>query len=293
MGAVGPRAQTGSILRGPRPRTGDCESILKRQHYIALGLVVIFTLILLNLPGQTAARIKLAIGSLFLPLFGLANTSHRLAEKAGEAVVPRGELISQNEALRRENERQRLHQFQDDEIARENARLRQLLGWQQRSPWRLKLANVVLRDPANWWRTVQIDLGAKDGVRTNLAVLTPEGLVGRVASVGLTRSEVVLVGDPNCRVAALVENDQRNEGVIESAGPLDSSLLTLDYLSKDAALKPGQAVLTSGLGGVFPRGIPIGHIVDFRPAEYGLYTEARVKMSANLGALEEVWVLFP
>ena len=66
-------------------------------------------------------------------------------------------------------------------IARENDQLRALLGWQRQAPWKLKLANVVMRDPANWWRTVQIDLGSRDGVRENLPVLTADGLVGRVS----------------------------------------------------------------------------------------------------------------
>jgi rod shape-determining protein MreC len=74
---------------------------------------------------------------------------------------------------------------------------------------------------------------------------------------------------------------------------LDSSLVNLGFLSRNAALAPGQKVVTSGLGGIFPAGIPIGTIVDFRSVEFGLYTEARVKLAANLSALEEVWVLFP
>jgi rod shape-determining protein MreC len=67
----------------------------------------------------------------------------------------------------------------------------------------------------------------------------------------------------------------------------------LTYLPSSANVKSGQTVVTSGLGGVFPRGIPIGQVLDSRSVEYGLYTEARVKLSANLGSLEQVWVLFP
>jgi rod shape-determining protein MreC len=69
--------------------------------------------------------------------------------------------------------------------------------------------------------------------------------------------------------------------------------VNLGYLSGNANLKSGQAVVTSGEGGIFPPGITIGQIVDSRQVEIGLYTEARVKLSANLGALEQVWVLFP
>jgi rod shape-determining protein MreC len=150
-----------------------------------------------------------------------------------------------------------------------------------------------MRDPANWWRTVQIDLGSRDGLRENLPVLTADGLVGRVSSVGFTRSQVVLIGDPDCRVSALVENPAHDMGVVNAGGLLDTSLVDLTYLSGGANLKPGQNVITSGLGGIFPKGIPIGQVVDSRPVEFSLYTEARVKLSVNLGALEQVWVLFP
>jgi rod shape-determining protein MreC len=265
--------------------------MLTRAHYFALGLVVAVTLVLLNLPGATTARIKLGIGSLFVPLFGLAGSSQQLTGKAADALVPRSELLRQNEALRRQNLQMNLQAIQAVETARENARLRQLLGWQQRQSWKLKLANVVLREPANWWRTVQIDLGSRDGLKPNLPVLTTDGLVGRISSVSLTRSQVVLLGDPNCRVSAVVENDTRDMGVIGASGPLDGSLVDMGYLSRSANLKPGQNVVTSGLGGVFPKGIPIGKLVDAQPVEYGLRIEARVKLAANLSALEEVWVL--
>jgi rod shape-determining protein MreC len=268
--------------------------MLKRPHYIALGLVVLSALIIMNLPARTAARLKLGLGGLFLPLFGLAGSAQQLAGQAGQALVPRSELIRQNELLRRENEQLRLQSIRAEEAMRENTRLRQLYGWQQQQHWKLKLANVVLRDPANWWRTVQIDLGSRNGLSNNLPVLASTGaLVGRISSVSLTRAQVVLLGDPALKVSARVENETRDTGVIGSSGPLDSELVDMGYLSKSANLKPGQIVVTSGNGGIFPPGIPIGKIVDTHTADYGLRLEARVKLAANLDALEEVWVLFP
>jgi rod shape-determining protein MreC len=249
------------------------------------------TLIMLNLPSQTTARLKAGVGSLFLPLFGLTSSSERLAEQAGDSVVSRKELLRQNEALRRENQQFRLQLMQAEQMGRENDRLRQLFGWQQQRRWQLKLARVVLRDPANWWRTVQIDLGSRDGLRVNMPVLTTAGLAGRIASVSLTHSQVVLVGDPNCRVSAVVQNSTRDIGVIVPSGPLDPGLVAMGYLPPNANIKPGQTVVTSGDGGVYPKDIPIGTIVDAHPADYGLSTEARVRLAANVGALEEVWVL--
>jgi len=116
--------------------------------------------------------------------------------------------------------------------------------------------------------------------------------VGRVAAVGFDRSQVILLGDAECKVAALVD-ETRDLGVVGSGGPLDGSLATMSFLPNDANFKAGQTVATSGLGGIFPKGIPIGTIVDSQKAEFGLYTEARLKLAADLSALEEVWVLLP
>ena len=267
--------------------------MLKRPHYIAAAIVALLVLAILNLPGQTTARLKLAIGGLFLPLFGLVGVAQQTSDRAADTLVPRAELLRQNANLVRENQELRLKAIQADEIARENARLRNLLGWQQQSPWKLRLSNVVLFDPANFWRSVQIDLGSRDGLRPGLPVLTTNGLVGRVASVGFTRSQVVLIGDPNCRVSALVENGAADKGIIVRGGSFDGSLVNLKYLSGSAEIKSGQNVVTSGLGGVFPKGIPIGRIVYTWKVNTGLYTEAMVKLSANLDALEEVWVMLP
>ena len=268
--------------------------MLKRPHYIALGLVVVLTMTILNLPSQTMTRLKLGIGNSFLPLLGLTSSSRRLVEKAGDTVVPRGELLRQNEAFRQENQQLQLQVKEAEKIAQENDRLRRFLGWQQRSRLKLKLARVILSEPANWWRTVQIDLGARDGLTNNLPVLTPEGfLVGRVSQVTFTRSQVVLLGDPNCKVAARIENPNGDTGIIGSSGPLESGFVELGFLSKNANLKAGQLVRTSGKGGVFPENIPIGNVVDTHSVESGLSSVARVKLAANLSALDEVWVRMP
>lgn len=267
--------------------------MVKQKHYIALGAVTLVTLVLLSLPPLATSRLKLAVGSWFLPLFGLASAAQQLPITAADAVLPRRELLRQLEVLRRDNDQLRVQASQAAATARENDQLRALLGWQRQTPWKLKLASVVMRDPANWWHTVQIDLGSRDGVRENLPVLTTEGLVGRVSSVSYTHAQVVLITDPNCKVSALVENPAHDLGIISPGGPLDNAFVELSYLSGNATLQAGQNVITSGLGGVFPKGIPIGQIVDARPVEFGLYTEARVKLLANLGSLQQVWVLFP
>ena len=122
--------------------------------------------------------------------------------------------------------------------------------------------------------------------------------MGRLQNVGLTRSQVVLLGDPTLRVAAKVvlpgrTNNETGILAANTSAPQDEGMIDLDLLTGASSVQPGQNVVTWGAGGVFPADIPIGKIVDSRPMEYGLTTEARVKLAANLSALEEVWVMLP
>ena len=269
--------------------------MLKKPQYIALALVAAVALIIFNLPAQTMSRWKLAISGVFLPLFGLAGSSQQLLKKSGNTVLPRSVLVRDSERLRLENEQLRIQSMQNAELLRENSHLRESLAWQRQTPWKLKLSRVVARDPANWWRTIQIDVGATQGIRTNLPVLTSEGLVGKINLVGSNRSQVVLLGDPNLRIGATVQDKEvRENGIVISSGsPLDRNMVDFQYFSRNNAIKPGQSVITSGDGGVFPKGILIGQIVDLHNNTSGLSTEARVSVAANLNALEEVWVMFP
>lgn len=269
--------------------------MLKGPQYIALALVIVVVLIIFNLPPQTMSRFKLAISGLFLPLFGLAGSSQQLLEKTGNTVLPRNVLTKENQKLHQENKQLRILLMQNDELFRENSQLRQALEWQKQTRWKLKLTRVIGRDPASWWRTIQIDLGSAQGLRENLPVVTSQGLVGRTSFVGQNRSQVLLLGDPNLRVGASIpDKDVRENGIVVStSGPLDNNLVDFQYFSRNNAIKPGQTVVTSGEGGVFPKGIVIGQILDIRNSSIGLSTEARVKVAANLNSLEEVWVMFP
>jgi rod shape-determining protein MreC len=269
--------------------------LLKRPHVVALGTVIVLTVILLKLPARTAANLKLAVSGLFLPVYGLADSTEQLANSASYAAVPKRQLIARITALESQQAQNQLQLMQVNEILHENRRLRQMLGLQQQFLWKTKIGRVVSRDPANWWRTMKIDLGSRDGVKTNATVLVPQGLVGRVAEVGFATSRVVLLGDPDCRVSVVVtDSNTRELGMIapSSSSPLDDTLVELTYLARNSKLSSGMKVVTSGQGGVFPAGILVGQIADFRTID-GLYQAARVSHAARLSALEEVFVIVP
>src|ERR1043166_7492265 len=110
--------------------------MFKRSHYIALGIVVVLTLTVMNLPDRTRARVKQGIASLFAPPFGLTRSAKETASKAGDYVLPRSELIKQNEGLRLENEQLKLKLQETEKTSKENEHLRKLLGFQKKTQLR-------------------------------------------------------------------------------------------------------------------------------------------------------------
>src|SRR5579872_2892949 len=172
--------------------------MLKRQQYIIIILVVLLVVVLFKLPSQTVEKVKLAIGGLFLPLFGLAASAHDLEGTARNTLVSKRQLIRENEQLRLQVQQLQVQLQQAESIRAENDRLHELLKWPKAPPANLRAGRIIARDPENWWRTIQINLGTRDHVSNNCAVLSPEGsLVGKIQSAGVTRSEVILLGDPN------------------------------------------------------------------------------------------------
>src|SRR3954469_7669207 len=280
--------------------------MLNKRYYIALGIVVVMTLFLLKLPQRAAHQVKRGVAGFFLPLFCLQASAAHFSDKAATAVTSKAELARQLEQAERQNQELRIQLSQADELTRENARLRQYFGFAKQLPWKTKVGRVIGRDPVNWWKTLRIDVGRRDGIVPNLAVVVPQNsntnqwpvicLVGRIGDVTDTQSQVVLLGNPDCRVSVFVEmNNLREAGVIAPASPVpvDSSIVELSFLSRNSKLSPGQRVVTSGEGGIFPKGIFVGQVVDWKTVGYGLYNEARVKIDVKPSSLEEVWVKLP
>lgn len=265
--------------------------MFRKNSLILIIIIILVFGCLLLMPEGVNSRLKVIIGSIFLPVFGISSSVQKAANSVDNLTMPRSELIAKIRNLEEENRRLKIQLMQFQSVWEENRLLRSNIAWQTQSPWKLKLARVIARDPSYWWKGFHIDLGSKDGIKPNLAVITPEGLVGRIGEVNVASSLVILLGDPKCRVSAVVP-EANDFGIIapSQAEFFSGRYLDLEYLTKRNQLKPGQAVYTSGLGGVFPKGIPIGRIVDVRSAE-GLYLKARIEVAANLNALDMVWVI--
>ena len=195
-----------------------------------------------------------------------------------------------NTALRVENRALKATNQALRDVEREVNRLRVALNYRERSVFKLVPAEIVTRDASTWWRTVTINRGRQDGIEGDMPVVTEEGLVGKTTTVSDSIAIILLVSDENFRVAATVEGT-REQGIIAGervAGAL-TPLLDLNFLSKQANLQPGQRAYTSGVGGVFPSGLLIGTVKEYKVRE--LDAQARLIPAVDLSKLEDVFVV--
>jgi rod shape-determining protein MreC len=200
-----------------------------------------------------------------------------------------GELVrarSENEVLR-ERARQ-LHRELDrlNEVELENARLRQLLAFSETLQGDLVTARIIARDATGASRTLVIDRGERDGISKGSAAVAPEGIVGQVILVARRASRILLITDHNSGVDALVQRT-RARGIVQ--GTVDAGC-ALKYVKRTEDVQVGDGLVTSGLDGIFPKGLPIGSVTAVDKRGQGLFQHAEVAPRVDFDQLEEVLV---
>lgn len=191
-----------------------------------------------------------------------------------------------NEQLRRENDALKMQVNQLQSKAAEADRLALLLDFRKSHQNVPMLGSRVIATSAGTASaTVMLDRGAKDGIKKNMGVITPEGVVGKVVEVYDNTTEVLLLTDKDSGVGAML-GDSR---IQSPAGGTGEPLLAMKYVPNDDAVNIGERVVTSGMDKIFPRDLPIGTITEVKSGSP--FKTIRVRPSANLSRLEEVIVL--
>src|SRR5262245_53942577 len=173
-----------------------------------------------------------------------------------------------------------------EEVEQENTRLRELLEFRQRLAGDLQPASVVGRDATGLARTLTIDRGERDGVVKGAAVLAPGGVVGQVFLASAHAARVLLITDHNSGVDAIVQRT-RARGIVEGTVTEGCGL---KFVKRTEDLQPGDVVVTSGVDGIFPRGLPIGQLTSVDKRGQGLFQYASVRPFVDFDRLEEVLV---
>ena len=252
---------------------------------VIIGLLVVGWIVLLGQPNAFSGKLRMVFVQLGTPFVKLGDYF--------PFVQSRRLLARQNEELRRENDALRQQVRALGETGDENLRLHQLLSLKEHTPFHAVTARVIGRDASNWWESLQIDRGSNDGLHMNMAVLNADGLIGKIVFVTKGDSRVLLLTDPNCKVSALLQNT-REPGI--AAGVKRSLRFSphcvMTYVNRDAKIKAGEPVISSGLGGVFPKGILIGTVTGVQlNKQTAMYQDVEIKPAADFRRLEEVMVI--
>ncbi len=173
------------------------------------------------------------------------------------------------------------------ETQQENSRLRQLLAFQEKSELQTVVARVIGRDVSTEYRALRLNRGENSGIQKDMAVVTSEGVVGRVLRTTPDTADVVTVVDTLSAVDAIDERS-RARGIVEG---LSDDLCQLRFALRIDDIAPNDVLISSGLGGIFPKGVPVGIVSKVTKQPYGITQEVEVRPAVDFSKLEEVLVI--
>ncbi|MEO5378392.1 MAG: rod shape-determining protein MreC [Magnetococcus sp. DMHC-6] len=199
------------------------------------------------------------------------------------------DLALQNQTLRKELTILKPIGIQNQELLLENNRLRQLLNMPPQPNYRYISAQVVGNSSSIFAKSLVLNAGVQHGIPLDAIVLAPTGLVGRVVRSSEDYSQVLTLQDLNSRIPVMIQRSR----VQSIASGRNSSTLQLEFISKDADVRVGDLVLTSGLGGVFVKGLIVGQVEQVIPEEVGLFQKVQARLAVDLDRIEEVNLLVP
>ena len=196
-------------------------------------------------------------------------------------------VSKENDSLRQllEQAIERNHHYTETERA--NHRLRNLLNFQKTMGRHVLAAEVIGQNPSPWYKTVVIDKGTRDGVRQGMPVVVPQGIVGQVMTAGSRYSKVLLIIDQNNAVDALVERS-RARGIVTGS---PTGMCNFKYVLRKDDVKIGDPLISSGLDGVFPKGLRVGFVSGVLRKSSGIFQEVSVTPFVDFEKLEELLVV--
>jgi rod shape-determining protein MreC len=259
-----------------------------RAGYLFLA-VVVGHILLISAQVNTATGVPIAEAVVFgvysevqRGIFAVANS----VRGVWQGYVDLRDVRAENQALRRQLAAAQVQAQEQRALADRTRSLEAVLGLRDRTDLRTTAAAIIGSDATPDFRSVMIDKGTTDGLRTDMPVIAPAGIVGRVVVPGPRASKVQILVDRNAAAGALVERS-RAQGVVVGSG---ERLLRMEYVSEVGDVVAGDVLVASGIDGIFPRGFAIGRVVGVRKSGTA-YKEVLVEPAVDFSSLEDVLVV--
>ena len=264
----------------------------KYQSIIIASILIITSIIILSLnlrqPGGTSLLRKLVLEAA-TPLESVVNSSIECVSNIWKRYIFLVGLEEENRRLRKKvaSLTKEINYYQ--EIYLEGMRLKKLLALKGKVDYPTVAARVIGRSRSSVFKTTLINIGTTDGVRLGSPVLIDEGVIGRIIETSWNASRVLLLIDYNSNVDALVQGS-RAQGVLQGRG---SEGCILKYIHRSEEVQAGDKIISSGLAGVFPKGVLLGIVTRVKKGKFGLFQEIEVTPAVDFSKLEEVLVILP
>jgi len=267
--------------------------IHKKTVILLVAVITVFLLAISAAHGKYKfAFSERVITTILAPVeYVMAKVGYSV-RSAGSSIWQIMTVYRENQALRAEIEQLRQNTLNVTEIMAENERLRAMLNYKKGAPqFDFVAATVVARDPGTWTSTIVINKGATDGITKDMPVVTPQGLVGNVVSVYSSSAKVQLILDPRSAVGTLVQRPESRVAAIVEGNGANPLVPRMVNIARDADIIKGDTIITSGFGGIYPKGLAVGEVMDVINEEGGLLKYAVLKTAVDFDRLEEVFVL--
>lgn len=228
----------------------------------------------------------------------VAAPFQRITSGLGGAGVGFFQRIANLRHTSAENEqlRQRVAQMESDlrgqrAIAAENERLKGLLELKNNSPYESIMASVIARDPSVWFGTITINQGSISGIKLNMPVVTPGGIVGRIVATSPWTAQIMLITDERAAAGAVVGRLDNSSALGSIRGLGANGLVEMRYVSGMEKVEVGDYVMTTGQDSIYPAGLNVGQVVEVKHGSATVPHVIRIKPGASLNSLAEVAVL--
>lgn len=263
-----------------------------QRHRKSLFLLLLFALLFWLVTIQVKSGRFTFLERPVLAVSGFAERlitrPYRAVSSVGSRYVLNVRARRENERLRDEIERLRLENQITNELLSENERLREALGFKRLHPLRSMAVQVIGKESSPSSSTITVNKGSDDGLAKNQAVITAEGVVGRILTVLPGTAMVQLITDPGSTLAVRVMRN-REEGLLE--GKIDRC--ALKYVSYYVDIQEGDVLVTSGLDGIYPKGLAVATVTKVKKHEASSFQTVTAKPAVRFSRLEEALVLKP
>lgn len=264
---------------------------LKKYLYpllTGIGILAALLFFSLNVPHNREANVlERSVLSGLSPLMQPVYRTSRFVEDIWDGYISLVDIHHENQRLHEDIRTLNIRVLEGNEAVLANKRLERLLDMKSiiRNP--VVAATVVGEDATSWFRTLVINRGSSSGIREGMAVISADGVAGQTTKVSPTTARVLLLTDHASGISATIQRS-RARGVVKGKGEM---VCTLEFTTREEDVKVGDTVITSGIGGIFTKGLPIGEVTMVKRGEYGIFQTVSIRPAVNIPHLEEVLVV--